>query len=106
LQISRLRVTAGYFSALPHYRTSAQARQIPLQKANVGPDAGILDANDKDEFIAAAKTRQWIGRNPSERWHNRQFRGMVKLIVLHVQNQLELSAGNCQLTKFGRAAHA
>jgi len=25
--------------------------------ANVGKDAGVVDANDKDAFIAAAKTR-------------------------------------------------
>jgi catalase len=30
-----------------------------LETANVGQDAGVVDADDKDEFIAAAKTRQW-----------------------------------------------
>jgi catalase len=30
-----------------------------LKIANVGRDAGIVDTNDKDAFIAAAKTRQW-----------------------------------------------
>ena len=30
-----------------------------LRKANVGQDAGVVDANDKDAFIVAAKTRQW-----------------------------------------------
>ncbi len=30
-----------------------------LKAANVGHDAGIVDAGDKDAFIAAAKTRQW-----------------------------------------------
>jgi catalase len=30
-----------------------------LKKANVLPDAGVVDTNDKDAFIAAAKTRQW-----------------------------------------------
>lgn len=30
-----------------------------LKKANVEPDAGIIDASAKDAFIAAAKTRQW-----------------------------------------------
>ncbi|MHB8828690.1 MAG: catalase [Syntrophales bacterium] len=30
-----------------------------LKMANVGKDAGVMDANDKDAFIAAAKTRQW-----------------------------------------------
>ena len=30
-----------------------------LKTANVGQDAGVVDASDKDAFIAAAKTRQW-----------------------------------------------
>jgi catalase len=30
-----------------------------LKTANVGQDAGVVDANDKVAFIAAAKTRQW-----------------------------------------------
>jgi catalase len=30
-----------------------------LKIANVGQDAGVVDANDKDAFVAAAKTRQW-----------------------------------------------
>jgi catalase len=30
-----------------------------LKIANVGQDAGVMDAGDKDAFIAAAKTRQW-----------------------------------------------
>jgi catalase len=33
--------------------------QTLLQKANVGKDAGVLFFNGEDEFIAAAKTRQW-----------------------------------------------
>ncbi|MHB8970760.1 MAG: catalase [Pirellulaceae bacterium] len=33
--------------------------QMLLKTANVRKDAGVLDANDKDAFIAAAKTRQW-----------------------------------------------
>ena len=33
--------------------------QALLKVANVGQDAGVVDANDKDAFIAAAKTRQW-----------------------------------------------
>ena len=37
-----------------------------LQTANVKPDSGVVDANDKDAFIAAAKTRQWK-REPSVR---------------------------------------
>jgi len=30
-----------------------------LKTANVGQDAGVVDAGDKDAFIAAAKIRQW-----------------------------------------------
>jgi len=30
-----------------------------LNSANVGQDAGVVDANDNDAFITAAKTRQW-----------------------------------------------
>ena len=30
-----------------------------LQTANIGKDVGVIDANDKDAFIAAAKTRRW-----------------------------------------------
>jgi catalase len=30
-----------------------------LKTANVGQDAGVVDANDKDAFITVAKTRQW-----------------------------------------------
>jgi catalase len=33
--------------------------QALLKTANIGQDAGIVNADDKDEFIAAAKTRQW-----------------------------------------------
>ena len=33
--------------------------QALLRIANVGQDAGVVDTNDKDAFIAAAKTRQW-----------------------------------------------
>jgi catalase len=33
--------------------------QALLKMANVGHDAGVVDANDKDAFIAASKTRQW-----------------------------------------------
>ncbi|MBW8369470.1 MAG: catalase [Thiobacillus sp.] len=36
-----------------------QGGQALLQKANVGQDAGVVDANDRKAFIAAAKTRQW-----------------------------------------------
>ncbi len=30
-----------------------------LKTANVGHDAGVMDASDKDAFITAAATRQW-----------------------------------------------
>jgi catalase len=33
--------------------------QALLKIANVGQDAGVMDTNDNDAFIAAAKTRQW-----------------------------------------------
>ena len=33
--------------------------QALLKIANVGQDPGVVDTNDKDAFIAAAKTRQW-----------------------------------------------
>lgn len=33
--------------------------QALLKVANVGQDAGVVDTNNKDAFIAAAKTRQW-----------------------------------------------
>ena len=33
--------------------------QSLLKVANVGKDAGVVDTNDRDGFIAAAKTRQW-----------------------------------------------
>jgi catalase len=36
-----------------------QGGQTLLKSANIGQDAGIVDANNKDGFIAAAKTRQW-----------------------------------------------
>ncbi len=33
--------------------------QALLQAANIAPDAGVVDVNNKDAFLAAAKTRQW-----------------------------------------------
>ena len=30
-----------------------------LQIANVGQEAGVVNTNEKDAFIAGAKTRQW-----------------------------------------------
>ena len=47
--------------AFGHLKAMAvdQGGQALLKKANVAPDAGVIDTNDKDAFIAAAKTRQW-----------------------------------------------
>ncbi len=36
-----------------------QGGQMLLKIANVEQDAGVVNANNKDAFIAAAKTRQW-----------------------------------------------
>ncbi len=36
-----------------------QGGQTLLKTANVGQDAGVVDADDKNAFITAAKTRQW-----------------------------------------------
>jgi catalase len=36
-----------------------QGGQALLKKANIVPDAGIVNVSDVDAFIAAAKTRQW-----------------------------------------------
>jgi catalase len=33
--------------------------QALLKTANIGQDAGVVDTNDKEAFVAAAKTRQW-----------------------------------------------
>jgi catalase len=33
--------------------------RVLLKTANVGQDAGVVDANDKEAFITVAKTRQW-----------------------------------------------
>jgi catalase len=33
--------------------------QALLEIANIGKGAGVMDINDKEAFIAAAKTRQW-----------------------------------------------
>ena len=36
-----------------------QGGQALLKIANVGPDAGVVEANNQGAFMAAAKTRQW-----------------------------------------------
>ena len=33
--------------------------QALLRTVNIPQDAGVIDANDKNTFITAAKTRQW-----------------------------------------------
>jgi len=33
--------------------------QSLLNTANVGQDAGVVDASDESAFVAVAKTRQW-----------------------------------------------
>ena len=47
--------------AFGHLKTIAvdKGGQALLRIANVGQDAGVVDANDKEAFVAAAKTRQW-----------------------------------------------
>jgi catalase len=47
--------------AFGHLKAIAADRggQALLEIANVGQDTGVMNTNDKDAFIAAAKTRQW-----------------------------------------------
>jgi catalase len=47
--------------AFGHLKAIAADRgaQVLLKDANIGNDAGVVDANDEAAFIAAAKTRQW-----------------------------------------------
>jgi catalase len=47
--------------AFSHLKAIAvdQGGRALLKKANIGHDAGIVNGNDKEAFIAAAKTRQW-----------------------------------------------
>jgi catalase len=47
--------------AFGHLKAIAADRggQALLEIANVGQDTGVVDTNEKDAFIAAAKTRQW-----------------------------------------------
>lgn len=53
--IDFLRDAFGHLKAI----AADQGGQALLKIANVAHDAGVVDANDKDAFIAAAKTRQW-----------------------------------------------
>ncbi|MDY0213224.1 MAG: catalase [Desulfuromonadaceae bacterium] len=53
--IDFVRDAFGHLKAI----TVDKGGQALLEIANVGQDAGVVDINDKDAFIAAAKTRQW-----------------------------------------------
>ena len=53
--IDFVRDAFGHLKAIAAYKGG----QALLRRANVGRDAGVVDTNDKDAFIAAAKTRQW-----------------------------------------------
>ena len=53
--IDFVRDAFGHLKAL----AADQGGQALLKKAKVGQDAGVVDANDRNAFIAAAKTRQW-----------------------------------------------
>jgi hypothetical protein len=45
-----------------------QGAKALLKIANIGDDAGVVSANNETAFMAAAKTRQWAGKNPYGRW--------------------------------------
>jgi len=53
--IDFVRDAFGYLKAI----AVDKGGQALLKIANVGQDAGVVDTNDKDAFITAAKTRQW-----------------------------------------------
>ncbi len=53
--IDFVRDAFGHLKAI----TADKGGQALLRIANVGKDAGVMDADDKDAFIAAAKTRHW-----------------------------------------------
>jgi catalase len=53
--IDFVRDAFGHLKAI----TVDQGGQALLNKANIVPDAGIVNVSDVDAFIAAAKTRQW-----------------------------------------------
>ena len=53
--IDFVRDAFGHFKAI----TVDKGGRALLKTANVGQDAGVVDANDKDAFIAVAKTLQW-----------------------------------------------
>lgn len=45
--------------SVPYTKSQLASGKELLKIANVGQDAGVVDANNGDAFIAAAKTRQW-----------------------------------------------
>lgn len=53
--IDFVRDAFGHLKAIAH----DQGGRMLLDAANVGEDAGVMDATDRNSFIAAAKTRQW-----------------------------------------------
>jgi len=53
--IDFVRDAFGHLKAI----TADKGGQVLLKTANIGQDAGVVDASNKDAFIAAAKTRQW-----------------------------------------------
>ncbi len=53
--IDFVRDAFGHLKAIAH----DQGGRMLLDAANVGEDAGVMDATDRNAFIAAAKTRQW-----------------------------------------------
>jgi catalase len=53
--IDFLRDAFGHLKAIAVDKGGA----VLLKAANIGNDAGVVDASDKDAFIAMAKTRQW-----------------------------------------------
>ncbi len=42
-----------------HEQKEVTPNQSLLKCAQIGKDAGVVDASDKDAFVMAAKTRQW-----------------------------------------------
>ena len=42
---------------------NGSSKRLEYTTANIAQDAGVVDANDKNAFITAAKTRQWGREN-------------------------------------------
>jgi hypothetical protein len=51
----KFRYEGGHLKAI----AADKGGQALLKTANIGQDAGVVEASDKDAFITAAKTRQW-----------------------------------------------